>query len=163
MQVKYEPLDRADGDPQAWEIDLRRMRVSEAEQLERASGMTKDEFDVAVLAGNSKARRVLLWHLMKRAHPRLPLRDVPDFYFDELELELSIPELERYRGQIEKAPTLSDAERIDMLDAIEIQIAGLRKAAGEVDGEIADGNVIDGSFVESEGKALSTTKKRPTG
>lgn len=147
MHVTYAPQDPADGDRQQWDLDLRRMRQSEAEQIEKAFGGTKDEFDQAVLAGNSKARKVLLWHLMRREHPRMQLRDVPDFYTDEVEVELDVAELERTRRQLVDAPGLSDGDRAQMLDVIDAQLATLaeRKAA------------------EPEGKALSPTAPTATG
>lgn len=128
MHVTYAPKSTADGDRQEWDVDLTDLRQSEAERIEREAGMTVDEFDQAVLAGNSRARKVLLWHLMREQHPKLSMRDVPDFRRSELELELSRVELERLREGLADAPIPED-QRAQMMAALDLQLSKLAEAA----------------------------------
>jgi hypothetical protein len=170
MHVTYTPEDPADGDRQEWTVSLGRMRQSEAVLLEKTFGGTKDEFDIAVQRGDSHARRVLLWHLMRQDHPRMPFKSTPDFFVDEIEIELGEKELEKLRGQIAKAPQLTEFERTTMLDALEAQLAEVREKASTIDGDVVTGDVIDGEVtgapgvgVEPAGKARSRTRPTATG
>lgn len=152
MKFTYAPEDPADGERQEWQVDLRRIRQSESELMEKTYGGTKDEWDHGVLAGDSRARKVLMWHLMRRDHPRMQYRDVPDFYTGEVEVELDLAELERLRTQIAETAGLPDHERAKILDAIDAQIAEKQDA----------GTVIDGELVPA-GKARSRTSAASTG
>ena len=151
MHVTYDPTDPADGEPAEWDIDLRRIRQSEAERIEKAFGGTKDQWDGAILTGDSKARKVLLWHLMRREHPNMPLAAVPDFYTGELTVDLSLDDLRRLRKQLEQAPLTPD-EKTDILERIDAEILQKTGAA----------DVIDGETVEP-GKAVTKTRPAATG
>jgi hypothetical protein len=76
-----------------------RMRSSEQEAIERASGMTFGAWTQAVQGGSSTARRVLLWVLLRREHKALRLDDV-DFAWDELLVENSAEELAALRAEL---------------------------------------------------------------
>jgi hypothetical protein len=76
-----------------------RMRSSEQEAIERASGMTFGAWTQAVQGGSSTARRVLLWVLLRREHKTLRLDDV-DFAWDELLVENSAEELAALRAEL---------------------------------------------------------------
>lgn len=84
MFVTYRP--EGSDEPQEWVVYPLRMRVSEQEAIERASGMSFGAWTLAVQSGSSTARRVLLWILMRREHPVVKLADV-DFAWDELDVE----------------------------------------------------------------------------
>lgn len=90
MDITYTPEGQ---EPQVWSFNSGRVRTAEAEQIEARSGMKYEEWAVAIQAGSARARRVLLWHLMRRDHPRLRFEDTPDFYMDELVLEYDVAEL----------------------------------------------------------------------
>jgi hypothetical protein len=152
MKFIYKPENPADGDPREWDINLDRMRQSEAEAIEREFGGTKDEFDQGVMTGNSRARKVLFLHLLRKEHPRAQMRDVPDFYTGEIDVELDGPELRKVRDKITKNAGLSDFERTDILTRIDAEIA-----EKEVDGEVIAGVVV------ATGKALSKKSEAATG
>lgn len=161
MHVIYSPENPADGERQEWEFDPKRIRAGAAEQIEKAFGGTWDEFEVAVQSGNTKARRVLLWHLMRQTHDRMQLRDVPDFYTGELEVQHTVPELLALRKRVEKMPA-DDAEREQMSKAFAMQIAEARERDGiPEEPDVTDGEVVDGQ----PGKALrrSRTSAAATG
>lgn len=120
MFVTYKP-ETADGDPQRWEFDPGRVRASEAEMIEKRYGDKWDQWRNDVRAGSAKARRVLLWHLLRQAHHTLRYEDVPDFLMDELLVEHSVGELVELRDRLMKA-NVSDTDREQLMTALNIEI-----------------------------------------
>lgn len=128
MIVTYSPED---GESRRWEFDPDRVRQSEAEMVEKRYGRTYDQWRQAVIQGDSKARRVLLWHLLRREHHTLRYEDTPDFYTGELTVEFSRGELLTIRDRVMKA-NLSDEEREQILTALDIEITD---AIGDEEGK----------------------------
>jgi hypothetical protein len=126
MLVTYAPDQ---GSKQQWEWDADRVRTSEAELCEKRFGDTWDKLKVGIMSGQSKARRVLLWHLLRREQHTLRYEDVPDFYVGELLVEFTREELQAMRTKIERA-RMDETERDEMLTAIDLQIADA-PSAGE--------------------------------
>jgi hypothetical protein len=76
MKLIYTPED---GERQEWSIRLSELLSPESEALEgcaRDSWQTFDEFTDLVDQGNLKARRALLWILLRRENPRLRFSDL---------------------------------------------------------------------------------------
>lgn len=118
MKVTYAPK----GDPeQTWDWDPDAVSVVEAEAIERRVDATWDEFRVLVMKGSSRARRVLLWHLLKREHPPLKLDDV-DFRVGEVKVEMDRAELQDMRDRIAESKRLDEDERDKVLSALDDQI-----------------------------------------
>ncbi|GGS87673.1 hypothetical protein GCM10010156_52740 [Planobispora rosea] len=143
MFVTYRPEDGAE---QKWIFDPRRVRASQAEAIEKRAGEPWDAWLVAVQAGNMRARRVLLWHLLRLDHPALKFEDVPDFYAGELVVEHSVAELTEIRGRVTKAP-LPAAQREQVLAAIDTALGEARERE---------------QTTEPEGKALSPSGANAT-
>jgi hypothetical protein len=129
MFVTYTP---ADGDEQRWEFDPGRVRQSEAEIVEKRYGATYDKWRQAIVTGEAKARRVLLWHLLRRDHHTMRYEDTPDFYMDELVVTHSHGELLTLRDRVLKA-NLPEEEREAVLAALDIEIT--EAMAGEDEGK----------------------------
>jgi hypothetical protein len=127
MYVTYQPDD---SDKQRWEWDPDRVRTSEAEMCEKRFGDSWDKLKIGVMAGQSKARRVLLWHLLRRDHHTLRYEDVPDFYMGELLVEFDRSELQEMRAKIERA-RMDESEREEMLTSIDLQIDDAPDGDGE--------------------------------
>lgn len=128
MIVTYSPEG---GESRQWHFDPDRVRQSEAEMVEKRYGRTYDQWRQAVIQGDSKARRVLLWHLLRREHHTLRYEDTPDFYTGELKVEFSRGELLTIRDRVMKA-NLSDEEREQILTALDIEITD---AIGDEEGK----------------------------
>jgi len=141
MFVTYTPEGNAEGQ-RRWTFLPGRVRQSEAAAVEKAYGSNWDQFCAEAQAGSIRARRVLLWLLMRRDHPTLRLEDVPDFYTEELVVQHSADELRQVRERVEKSG-LSEAER-DM-------------ALGIIDGQIAEAEAL-ALGPDDEGKATSNTE-----
>lgn len=152
MKLIYRPEDPADGDPGEWDVDIHGMRQSVAEKLEHDFGGTIDEFEQAVITGLSRARRLLLWHVMKFEHPHLRLAQVPDFRTGDLDVELDVDELKRTRERVAANAGLSDYERTKILALVDGEIA-----------EKSEGATVIQGVVVQVGKAPSKLSATPTG
>jgi hypothetical protein len=118
MFVTYSP----EGQPeQRWEFNPDRVRQSDAELIEKRYGQNWDAFRAGVQSGSAKARKVLLWHMLRREHHTLRLEDVPDFFMGELKVEHTRGELTVLRDRLAKA-NLPEGEREQMMTALDIEI-----------------------------------------
>lgn len=105
MDVTYTPEG---GAPQSWSFVAGRVPMSEAERIEAHAGCTWDEWITRLQSGAARARRVLLWHLMRRQHPSMRYEDTPDFMMSELVLEYDAAELQRMLDNIDAIPVSED-------------------------------------------------------
>jgi hypothetical protein len=117
MFVTYKP---ADGDEQQWTFKPQKFPSHEAEAIEHATGWTWDEFATQVVKGSIRARRALLWILLRRQHPVIKFADIA-FTTDELELEMDLDELTAMRAELDQIT--DDAVREMALRQIDAQIA----------------------------------------
>lgn len=108
MFVVYNP---ADGDPERWEFHADQVMDVDAEAIEKAFTDTWDAFLMAVLKGGMRARRVLLWHLIKTTHPSLRFADLSSFRVGELKVEWDRDELAQMRS------SLADEKKSQGVDA----------------------------------------------
>lgn len=143
MFVTYTPEDGSP--PQTWDFNPNRVRSSEQVIVEKQYGEAWARFVIGVKTGEAFARRILLWHLIRREHPAHQFRDTPDFYDDEFVVEQTFAELtEAYDGWVSAGGR--DKEHGDLLDRMfqdQIQAAADR---GD----------------ERLGKALSKKEPKPT-
>lgn len=116
MFVQYKPK----GEPeQSWEFVPDDVFEDDAELVEKHFGDDWDEFLKGVRAGKARARKVLLWHLMRQTHPKLRFDDVPRFRMGEVTAEFSSTELRELAAKLELTDrTNLDDERLAELDAI---------------------------------------------
>lgn len=133
MLVKFHPENQEA--PSVWEFQPEKVRQSQAELIEKRSGMTYAQWAKAVGDGSSLARRVLLWHLMTRDGQVVRIEELPDFYFGDLTIEPSIEELRRIREQVELSDELDDKSKQEALDAVDLEIA---KLLGKDEVEVKD-------------------------
>jgi hypothetical protein len=68
MQVTYKPEDAEVGSERVWDFDPNRIRAARAEMIEKRYGQRYSEWIKNVQAGEVRARRVLLWHLLSLEH-----------------------------------------------------------------------------------------------
>ncbi|SDK30094.1 hypothetical protein SAMN04488074_105103 [Lentzea albidocapillata subsp. violacea] len=120
MIIKYKP---SDGDEQVWDdFDPNKVFDDAAEEIEYHYRGTFDEFHVGILQGQTRARRVLLWHLQRLIHPTLAYADLPRFERRAFTIELDRDELLSMRKQTENA-TLPAADREKALAYIDTELA----------------------------------------
>lgn len=133
MYVTYAPEDPADGDRQEWTFEPGRVRAAEGQALLREFGETSwDLFVQGVKVNNLHARRVLLWHLLRRAHPLMRFADTPDFYAAEVTVELDSSELAGFRKSVEDSSQASlPADKALMLQALDDEITTAEKREAE--------------------------------
>lgn len=110
MFVTYRPEGTLeDSEVQRWKWDPNKVRVSEAEIMERKAGVSFVEFSAKILQGDAHCRRVLLWALTKRRHPSVKFEDI-DFAWDELKIEYSKSEYKLMLEQIKETLTGTELE-----------------------------------------------------
>ncbi|SCL43154.1 hypothetical protein GA0074692_6737 [Micromonospora pallida] len=122
MYLVYAPEG---GEEQRWEYKPGRLRVMEMEAIDRHTGLAYgSDFKVALLKGQTSARRALLWTFLRRQHPTLKYSDV-DFYDDELRLERTKSEVEAAITELENVPDgdLSPEDRMAALMVLRQQLA----------------------------------------
>jgi hypothetical protein len=119
MIVTYSPAGQ---DRQEWDFDPNQIKASRAEVIENRFGDTFGEWQVGVLKGSMRARRVLLWHLLSADHPSLRLDDV-DPAAGEIGVAFTRSELEAMRAAAETATTITAAEREQAIAALDSMIA----------------------------------------
>jgi hypothetical protein len=154
MLITYKPEDNP-GSPQQWDFNVKRMRGSEQGRIEEQYHAPWSEFYMALMKAENRARRVMLWNLLSREHPKLALRDVPDFYFDELEVELSSQELLDLHDAARNATP--EHQRAQFDDVFAQQVAEAR----EREGLPVEPNTINGEVVPA-GKEIRSGKNSPT-
>lgn len=140
MIVTYAP---SEGERREWEYKSADLPSGEAEDIEDAVGITFEEWQASLLQGGAKARRALLWVLLKREQPGLKFGDV-SFRLGELGVDFDRDEQDQLLVEMNKNPNVSEE-----------QAAAVRRVLGR-DGEEAAS--ADGAA----GKGRST-RGSPTG
>lgn len=159
MLIEYKPEDVSGGDAATWTFDPRRVRATEAVIIQKRYGKTWDEFLVAVQAGDVEARRVLLWHLLRRTHPALRFESTPDFLTGELEVSHELSELIQLRERVEKAHIPAE-QKEGVLAALDVEISDAMEAA---DVDTADEEAVAEVVALAEGKATLSDDGGATG
>lgn len=111
MIVTYSPAGEM---AQRWSYKAAELPSSEAEDIEEAVGLTFDEWQQRLLRGAARARRALLWVLLKRDQPGLKFAEL-SFSMGELEVEFDQEEKQRIRSEAEKSTELTEEERQQLL------------------------------------------------
>jgi hypothetical protein len=128
-------------EPTRWELQLGKLRTFDTEAIERVTGMDYGaEFKTKLIMGNIKARRALLWVMLRRTHPTLKFADV-DFAEDELTVEQDRDELSASRKEIVDSD-LDPMRRAALLARIDREIEDAPEAPGKAP---ANGSVSDTS------------------
>ncbi len=118
MYLNYQP--EGSDEPTRWRYDPRRLMCAEREKIESLTGKDYSDFTKAVVNGNARCRRALLFVFLKRDHPKTKFEDV-DFAWDELKLVHTRQELELIRAEVAK--TLSGDQLAAALEQLDAEIA----------------------------------------
>ncbi len=156
MLVTYTPDG---GDQQRWEFEPLKLKASEAELIEKRYGDRYSVWLDQARAGQVKARRVLLWHLLRRTHHTLRFEDTPDFTLAELTVEHSLDELREVRQRVlatDVEPEMRDA----VLASLDADIAKAEQAGAGPSGvadDVASRDAEDAASDEGKASASSST------
>jgi hypothetical protein len=121
MIFTYKPEGAAE---RVWNYDPDKLMSSEAEAIEKATRLNFAEFNSDLLKGSVTARRALLWVLLKRTEPTLRHSQV-DFPASAVSLDFEASELANMREHIMGSDRLSDEQRTEALEGIEILLLDL--------------------------------------
>jgi hypothetical protein len=119
VYLRYTPEG---SDTQEWVVQLGKLRVFDIEAIERVTDMAYGtEYKQALMKGNGKARRALLWTMLRKAHPTLKYADV-DFADDELVLQLDTDELAELKAAVEASTGIPEADKVLALEALDADL-----------------------------------------
>lgn len=127
MYITYRPV--GDGEPQEFVFLPGKTPTFDSEAIERVTEWTWDEFMTNLQKGSLKARRALLWILLRRQHRGIQFKDV-SFTPDEVNVEYDVFELTQLRRDIEDSPR-SDEEKEPFLAYVDREIEKARPAPDE--------------------------------
>lgn len=119
-------------DVQRWDFDPDNVTQSQAELVEKRYGQNWDSFLTDVRQGSARARKVLLWHLLRQVHHTLRIEDVPDFRMGDVKVEHSLDELLHIRDRVVKA-SLAEDEKEGILAALDLEITEAMGEPGKSD------------------------------
>lgn len=114
MIVTYTPDE---GERREWEYKSADLPSGEAEDIEEAVGTTFDEWQASLLQGGAKARRALLWVLLKRDQAGLKFGDV-SFRMGQLSVDFDREEKRQIRGELEKSTDLPEDAKAQALQML---------------------------------------------
>lgn len=124
MKLSYRPENAS---AHEWTFKPRRLLNVEAEEIERRTNMTFEEWTAALQSGSMLAFHGLLFVLLKREQPKLSWDQVR-FCGEDVELEYEVDEKIEIRDQLKAGLDGMDADRA----------AQARDVIAELDREIAE-------------------------
>ena len=142
-----------DADTTIWDFDPDDVMAAQAELIEKRYGQPWDKWMNDLRQGSPKARRVLLWHLLRLTHHTLKYEDVPDFRMRELKVEMSYDELMKLRDRVQKMAE-DDVDREKIMAALDVEITEAMVREGLTD-EVAQDRAEAGK-ASSKKSAIST-------
>lgn len=123
----------------------------EAEEIEKLFGAPIEQWINELRMKSAKARRLLLWWMLRQNHRRLAFKDVPDFRLRQMKVEMDVEELRELWKRLSQ--TKMDEDKRDAL-----------RAAFELDirDAMAREGVLLGDIVGSEMDILEGNRPAPT-
>ncbi|MFC4611154.1 hypothetical protein ACFO9E_25670 [Streptomyces maoxianensis] len=129
MILIYEPQG---GERRTWNLKEIRFMSSEAETVERSTGLEWQEAKARVVKGSMLALRAIVWVLVKRDEPSLRYTQ-----FDPAETEIGVDfdteEWAVVRDEIANSPDMDDEQRAAALAQIDAEAAGAEATEPETD------------------------------
>ncbi len=119
MLLIYKPEG---ADERRWTFAPDKLLSSEAEAIEKVTEMTYQEFGQALVKGSMRARRALLWVMLKREDPPLRITQV-DPPTGSIGVDYEQHELKAIRDALLEDRELSDSDRNQAIAAMDEMIA----------------------------------------
>lgn len=125
----------------------------DSEAIENATAWTWEEFLMNLRKGSVKARRALLWILLRRVHRGLQLRDV-HFKNSEVELEYDKNEMQDLINGFRDQPEQPGMDKGSILEMMELEVQKARPAP-DAEGKGQELIVAEGTPLPSHKSALT--------
>lgn len=126
MFIKYTPSEGEE--QQQFYFQLAKLMSVEAEKIEEITSWSFEEFQQQLMRGSARARRVLLWILLKRQHPTMRLTDI-NVPVDAITVDFDRDEFDAMLAEFEKARAANPDDA--SLDRTIAQFTTWRDAAPE--------------------------------
>ncbi|GAA4663271.1 hypothetical protein [Streptomyces youssoufiensis] len=136
MILVYAPDE---GEAQRWDVATLRIAATEAEAVERVTGLTWEEVKQGAQKGSMRALRALAWVLVKRGAPTLRYGQF-DPATHELGVDYDADERAAIREAIATSTEVSEDEREALLAQIDAAEAELAAADEPAPKESAEGS-----------------------
>lgn len=131
-----------------WDFDPDELLNSESRAIEKAYGESFEQWMNGLRLSEAKARAVLLWHLLRQAHPKVRFEDTPDFRNRQLKVEMSSSEIVKLRDRMSRT-RMNDDRREALMAAIDVD---LQDAYGR------EGKAVDGDLFGTDGVEIALPK-----
>lgn len=138
-------------DERQWTFDPQKLLSSEAEAIEKVTGLTYEEFGQALVKGSAAARRALLWVYLKREDAPLRFSQV-DVPVGSVGIDYETHELVAIRDALLDNRDLSDKERADALEQFD-------KLIGDSEGEAPKAAASSDDSTGSESSPTSSASR----
>lgn len=129
MILIYEPEG---GERRTWNLKEIRFMSSEAETVERSTGLEWQEAKARVIKGSMLALRAIVWVLVKRDQPALRYTQF-DPAENEIGVDFDTEEWAVVRDELANSPDLDDEQRAIALAQLDAEAAGAAPAEPEPD------------------------------
>lgn len=140
MHVTWDPEDGGDKVILEFKPDDD-LGSKEAEEIEKLFGSPIEQWINALRMKSAKARRLLLWWMLRQNHRKLMFKDVPDFKLRQMKVEMDVPELQELWKRLSQMKM--DEDQMEQLrSAFEIDIRDAMEREGVLIGDI-QGEEID--------------------
>jgi hypothetical protein len=120
------------GERQTWNLKEVRFMSSEAEAVERSTGLEWQEAKARVIKGSMLALRAIVWVLVKRDEPALRYGQF-DPAENEIGVDFDTEEWAVVRDELANSPDLDDEQRALALAQLDAEAAEAVPAAAEPD------------------------------
>lgn len=120
------------GERRTWNLKEVRFMSSEAETVERSTGLEWQEAKARVIKGSMLALRAIVWVLVKRDQPALRYTQF-DPAEDEIGVDFDTEEWAVVRDELANSPDLDDEQRALALAQLDAEAAGAAPAEPEPD------------------------------
>lgn len=129
----------AEGDVQTFHFQFKTLGNDQAEDMEDVTGKNFVELQDLVGAGNMRARRALLWVLMKKQHPMLKFADL-QYPVGAVSIDMELDELLEARAAVAELLTSkpSTPEIDAAINQMDESIAALQAAGVTPKGEVSE-------------------------
>lgn len=147
MFLVYRPSSSDRGEPEEFHFDPAAFPNLDAEAIERETGLTWNEFQLAVQKGSTISRRALLWAFRRRTHRTLKISDVR-FEVGEVDLVYDAEEMADLLAQARAVePTTADmaTQQTAAIAALERGLVDARPAPGKALASTSDDDTSSGS------------------
>jgi hypothetical protein len=140
MHVTWDPEDGGDVVVLEFKPDDD-LGSKEAEDIEKIFGAPIEQWMNELRMKSAKARRLLLWWMLRQNHRKLAFKDTPDFKLRQMKVEMDVQELQELWKRLSRMK-MDEGKLDDLRAAFEVDVRDAMEREGVILGDIP-GEEID--------------------